>query len=115
MAENEIGPAPFPPVRLIDQDAPVTAAQLDEILQHAGAGVSLCVRYGKGHSNRGGYFFHARPSDDHRGWTLLDFERHAIAIVEADFLRRFINHCTGREFDNECFEFARNVVNLRSD
>lgn len=115
MAKNEIGQAPFSPVRLIDQDAPLTLAQLTKVLSTATDGVSLCIRYGSGPANRGGYFFHVKRSGAGNKWTLLDFERHEIASVSLDFLCRFINHCSGREFDYECLDFARNTINLRTD
>jgi hypothetical protein len=115
MAKNEIGPAPFSPVYVIDQDAPLTAVQLARILNERPAGISFCVRYEAGPEGRGGYFFHVQRTGQEHEWTLFDFEKHPIAEMGEDFLCRFVNHCSGRIFDEDCFDFARNKINLRSD
>jgi len=116
MPKNVIGSAPFPPVVLIDTGEPITCQKLLSIINKRADGVTLCVRYESGAEKRGGYFFHVhRSSTNNDLWSLLTFEKKHIADVPSAFLCRLINHCTGQMFNEECFSFCTNVINLRSD
>lgn len=116
MPRNIIGLAPFSPIVLIDIGEPITYQELLSILNKRADGVTLCVRYESGVEKRGGYFFHVRRlSTNNDLWSLLTFEKEHIADVPSAFLCRLINHCTGQIFDEECFSFCINVINLRSD
>lgn len=115
MAARVIGPPPFPPVIFIDRDDPVTVEFLRLIVEERPEGVTICVRYATGPAKRGGYFFHiAAEPDTPDHYTLIDFDKHPVATVPIDFLVRFINHCTGRQFDAAAFAFSESI-NFRQD
>lgn len=114
MARNVLGTVPFPPIQLVDQDEPIRIDKLRRLLGSRSKGISICVRYASGPKKRGGYFFHlccAKAPDGE--WEIRDFTGRLVETVDIEFLCRFINHCTGRQFDQECFEFVTHSVNLR--
>jgi hypothetical protein len=111
MPRNVIGNAPYP-VRTIDSDNPITFAQLADIVGTA-EGASICLRSATGHQNRGGYFFHFRPHEN--DFKLLDFVGHEVVRLSPEHLAKFINHASGRVFDEEMLIFSQSVVNLRQD
>lgn len=116
MAKNTIGPAPFPPVVTIDKDAPLTAADLNTAIHQRNGGVSLCVRYATGHEKRGGYFFHVRPlANELELFSLFDFEKRHLVDLEFEEVLRFINHLTGRVFDQATFDLCATELNFLTD
>jgi hypothetical protein len=114
--KNSLEGLPFPPLQRLDTDTPVTEEQVSSLLDHSPKGVSVCVRSVTGHQNRGGYFFHFRvlATDPHRV-EILNFERLVAASIEREKLARFINHCSGLQFDQEMFEVCQSVINFRLD
>ncbi len=116
MAKNTIGPAPFPPVVTIDKDASLTATDLRTVMHQRDGGVSVCVRYAAGHEKRGGYFFHIRPpAIGQDRFSLFDFEKRHLVDLEFDQLLRFINHSTGRIFDQATFDLCATELNFLTD
>jgi hypothetical protein len=116
MARNTIGPAPFPPVVTIDKDAPLTVADLKTAFDQRDGGVSICVRYASGHEKRGGYFFHIQPlANGQELYSLFDFEKRHLVDLEFDALLRFINHLTGRVFDQATFDLCATELNFLTD
>ena len=116
MAKNTIGPAPFPPVVTIDKDAPLTDAELRSALNQRNGGLSLCVRYATGHKKRGGYFFHIQPlANGHDDFSLFDFEKRHLVDLRFDEVLRFINHSTGRVFDQKTFDLCATELNFLTD
>lgn len=116
MAKNTIGPAPFPPVVTIDKDAPLAAADLRTVMHQRDEGVSVCVRYAAGHEKRGGYFFHIRPLEVGQDrFSLFDFEKRHLVDLGFDQLLRFINHSTGRVFDQATFDLCATELNFLTD
>jgi hypothetical protein len=116
MPKKELGEAPFPPVVIVDTASPISSEQLIETLRDRPDGVTICVRSDTGHENRGGYFFHLKPTDD----TLSDceihnFEQILVATLPLDKATAFVNHCTGLAFDEWSFQFCQSVVNFRLD
>lgn len=106
---------PFPPLRKIATDAPITEKQLAELLVASPAGVSLCVRSATGHDNRGGYFFHFRSVPNQTAIEIVNFEGiYALKLDHSD-LARFVNHCSGLGFDQGMFDLCQSVVNFRLD
>lgn len=116
MPKKELGEVPFPPVVRIDTATPISLEQLSEIMRTRVDGTTICVRSDTGHENRGGYFFHLRPTDN----TLSDceiynFERILVAILPLNRTTAFVNHCAGLAFDEWSFQFCQSVVNFRLD
>ena len=76
-------------------------------------GVSVCLVSQMGHDLRGGYFFHIRRLGD--GFEFLDFEgRRYVLFPDALECMTFINHVTGRVYDDEVWVRCRQL-NLRLD
>jgi hypothetical protein len=117
MPRNVIGEAPFPPLVLFDDDRLFAADDLRRIAEtRGGNGISVCIRYSEGPEKRGGYFFHFRPlPDDGNSFTLFDFERRELGTFSTVQLVRFINHCTGRKFDEDAFILCQTVLNFLKD
>lgn len=111
MPRNVIGEAPFA-VRTLDTDGPVTIDQITTAIRGQ-RGVSLCVRSANGPANRGGYFFHIKPSKG--GYLVCDFEKIPVDTFDGNTLARFVNHVSGRHFDNDMLLYCQSVVNFRQD
>jgi hypothetical protein len=112
VAKNVIGSSPFV-VQTIDTDEPLVESQIKKALGTK-RGVSLCVRAAKGPHKRGGYFFHIRRSTNN-SVTILDFENRDVVELTFEELARFVNHASGREFDDDMFQLCQSVINYRQD
>lgn len=97
---------------LVDQDEPITDKQLSALLKEDDR-LFLCIRSKKGNPQRGGYFFFIERSEEQ--WYLYDLERNYEGVFALERLVRFINHVSGRRFDEEILVFCQRVVNLRKD
>ena len=107
---------PFRPVVPFDTDGLFTMDDLEQVLVENPEGISLCLRYADGNEARGGYFFHFKASSTNKNvLTLLDFEDQKIANLEKPQLVALINHCSGRQYDEESFKFCQTTVNFRTD
>lgn len=116
MPKKELGDAPFPPVVRVDVATPVSLEQLSEILRERLDGVTICVRSATGHKDRGGYFFHLKPTDGSlESCKIYNFEKILVATLPLDKTTAFVNHCSGLAFDEESFLFCQTVVNFRLD
>lgn len=114
MAKNSIGQAPFPPVVLYDMKDLFSLAELTKIAAARPKGVSICLRYPDGPKGRGGYFFHFMPAKDGK-FAVYDFEKRHVATFSAVELVAFINHCTGRKFDEASFNLCQTELNFLKD
>ncbi len=112
MAKNVIGSSPFV-VQTIDTDGPLVESQITKALGTK-RGMSLCVRTATGPHKRGGYFFHIRRSTSNCV-TVLDFENTEVVELTFAELVRFVNHASGREFDEDMFQLCQTVINYRQD
>lgn len=113
---NVIGNCPFPPVRLFDQDRNFTVDDLEELAAERPQGATLCIRYPNGHRNRGGYFFHILPpKKSNNKYELYELNKTLIAEFTPTTLVSLINHCTGRQFDEESFVLCQTDLNFRRD
>lgn len=115
MPRNELKGLPFPPLRRLETDEPVTKAQLTQLLSKSPRGLSLCVRSRSGHENRGGYFFHLLPNRELTSCTLYDFEKTPVIDLKLSQAVALVNHCSGLLFSEECFDLCQKVVNFRQD
>ena len=116
MPRNLIGDPPFAPVLLFDENRDFTVDDLSRIARNRPNGVSICIRYPEGPPKRGGYFFHFAPVADQRDeFNLYDFERRLVAVFTAEALTVFINHCTGRRFDERSFTLCQKELNFLKD
>jgi len=116
MPRNVIGDPPFPPIVLFDESRDFTVNDLERISRERPDGVSICVRYPEGRENRGGYFFHFALSQERVGeFQVFDFERRPVKIFPAASLVEFINHCTGRRFDERVFVLCQTELNFLKD
>ena len=76
-------------------------------------GVSVCLVSQLGHDLRGGYFFHIRRLED--GFEFFDFDgRGFVRFPDGLECVTFINHVTGRVYDDEMWARCREW-NLRLD
>ena len=105
---------PFPPLVVVPAPGVVTWEWFEE---QVGArlqdGVSVCLVSKLGDDLRGGYFFHVRLLED--GFEFLDFEgRRYVLFPDAWECTTFINHVTGRVYDEEMWVRCRQL-NLRLD
>jgi hypothetical protein len=116
MPKKEFGEAPFPPVVKVETAEPIAVEQLSKLLQGRPNGVTLCVRSLTGHENRGGYFFHLKPTDKTLSeCEVYNFEKILVATLPLDKVVDFVNHCTGLAFDEWAYQFCQSVVNFRLD
>lgn len=114
MAQNPLGKTPFP-LRIIDTDRPVALGDLSKLVQSLKGAVTLCIRSEKGHAERGGYFFHIQSVPGQANFEIVDFGKTAICQLDGGQLVRFVNHVSGRQFDEEMLTFCQQTVNLRKD
>jgi hypothetical protein len=116
MPRNIIGKPPFPPVLLFDEDRDFILNDLLCIARERPRGVSICIRYPEGPPKRGGYFFHFAPRSD-RGteFEVYDFEKRPVKQFTAESLVKFINHCTGRKFDEPSLILCQTELNFMKD
>ena len=116
MPRNLIGDAPFPPVLLFDENREFTAIDLQYFAEERPGGVSICIRYPDGPEKRGGYFFHFSPCQGRAGeFNIYDFEKRLVKVFATDSLVAFINHCTGRKFDEASFILCQMELNFLQD
>ena len=116
MPRNLIGDPPFAPVLLFDENRDFTVDDLSRIARERPNGVSICIRYPEGPPKRGGYFFHVAPATDQGDeFNLYDFERRLVTVFTAEALVAFINHCTGRRFDERSFTLCQTALNFLKD
>lgn len=116
MPRNTLGAPPFPPVITFDADRKFTLHDLRDLLGKRPNGVSVCIRHSEGPRCRGGYFFHFAPkmkSPDEI--ELYDFEKILVWTFRPQGLVAFINHCTGRQFDEQSFVLSQTQLNFLSD
>ncbi|GIW90591.1 MAG: hypothetical protein KatS3mg109_1023 [Pirellulaceae bacterium] len=105
---------PYPPLILIQSDKPLTWHDLlPRICCRLGNGVSICLQTNAGHDNRGGYFFHFKKTSD--GFVFRTFDRpNVLTLSSEQEVVAFINHCSGRRYDQQMWEQAQ-LVNFRTD
>ena len=116
MRRNLIGEAPFPPVLLFDENRDFTLDDLLRVTTERPRGASLCIRYPEGPAKRGGYFFHFAPSPVRADeFAVYDFEKRLVNTFSAASLVAFINHCTGRKFDERSFILCQTELNFLKD
>lgn len=114
MAKNTIGPAPFPPVVTYDMEELFSVSELKKLAGQRPKGVTVCLRYPSGPKDRGGYFFHFVPLKEDR-FAIHDFERRRVIDLSTEELVSFINHCTGKKFDQRSFDLCQNELNFLKD
>jgi len=114
MPRNFIGDPPFAPIVFFDHDRVFTNQDLAEFVVERPEGISICIRYPAGPANRGGYFFHFRRAGNDE-FVLYDFERRFVKTFSAARLVAFINHCTGRVFDESSFVLCQTELNFLQD
>lgn len=111
MPRNTIGKSPFP-LQRIDKDELVTLSDIDATLGQQGR-ATICLRSATGPENRGGYFFNL--SKHSGGYDILDFEGNPVGVLTSEKIARFVNHVSGRLYDQEMFKYCQSVVNIRQD
>lgn len=111
MPRNIIGEPPFD-VLTIDSDVALNISDIEQAMEDR-TGVSVCVRSATGHERRGGYFFHIERAE--QDYNVFDFEKNLVGTLNPTDLMRFINHVSGRLFDQDMLTYCQSVVNLRQD
>lgn len=104
---------PFPPLTFIDTNDPITASQLQTVLNARAGRASICVRSGTGDEKRGGYFFHFAVHKEEVSVHLFDgSEKVRLTLSQAVEL---VNHCTGAVFSEEILQLFQRNLNFRED
>ena len=107
---------PFPPLRLFNENRDFTIEDLVEIANPRPEGASICIRYSDGPADRGGYFFHFAPvTAEANEFQLYDFEKRPLKKLSPQSIVAFINHCTGRRFDEPSFILCQTELNFLKD
>lgn len=105
---------PYPPLVVIESDGPITWDDLySRIHGRLEEGVSVCLITSHGRENRGGYFFHMKGSPERIEFSTFD-RTSVCSLPGGTSCALFINHVSGREFNQEMWEVCEKV-NLRSD
>lgn len=100
------------PLVIIDSDKPISIEQLADCFANRNC-ITLCMRSEEGHSQRGGYFFCI--SKNIGRFSLETIEGVFVDSFFIDTLVKFINHASGRLFDNEMLSYCQNTINFRVD
>ena len=102
------------PLVTIDTDLPICEEQVLNILESR-TGATLCVRSSQGHPKRGGYFFCISKGESEHLIKLETIEGVFIDTFSIPSLIKFINHASGRLFDEEMLSYCQQTVNFRAD
>ena len=113
MARNIIGPLPFT-LHTIDTDSEILQTELESIFSIYPQ-VSLCVRSQTGHPDRGGYFFHFEINPADNTVILYDITHTKIDTLSLENAVRFLNHASGRKYDEEMLRYCQSYVNFKQD
>ena len=113
MARNIIGSLPFT-LHTVDTDNEILPTELESIFLSYPQ-VSLCVRSQSGHTDRGGYFFHFEINPDDNTVNLYDITRTKIDTLSLENAIRFLNHASGRKYDEEMLRYCQSYVNFKQD
>lgn len=106
---------PYPPLICIQSDEPVTWERLFELVgERLREGVSICIQSERGVEKRGGFFFHVKHTDE--GYSFCTFDRTEVVLLSNETeCMTFINHVSGRMYDEEMWRLCNSQVNFRSD
>lgn len=106
---------PYPPLAILACTGCVSWAELQRAVgPQLRRGVSLCLISPSGPQDRGGYFFHVRSEDDHQ-FVFSTFDRRDVCtVVGTAQCAAFINHVSGRRYDEAMWLLSQRV-NLRND
>ena len=118
MPRNPLPALPFPPLGILEQDTPIQAHQIQDLLSTRDVGdrISLLLRSENGDPNRGGYYFHfTRSTLIETTYDLYDFQKRKVASLSEDDLVLLINHCSGRAYSERSYMICQNEINLRDD
>ena len=118
MPRNRLPALPFPPLAVLEQDTPLQAHQIRDLMSSRDAGdrISLLLRSKRGHPKRGGYYFHFTMSaPPENTYHLYDFQKHKVASLSEEDLVLLINHCSGRDYSERAYMICQNEINLRDD
>ena len=113
MARNIIGSLPFT-LYTIDTDNEILKTELESIFSRYPQ-VSLCVRSQSGPPDRGGYFFHFEINPNGNTVNLYDITHTNIDTLSLDTAVRFLNHASGRKYDEEMLRYCQSYVNFKQD
>lgn len=114
MAKKRFGRAPFR-VCTLDSDGLITRGELVGLLDDNEGSVTLCLRSAAGHGRRGGYFFHLKRTANPEEIELYDFGRTLIGAYDLDTMVSFVNHASGRRFDEKMLAKCLTEINFRSE
>jgi len=116
MPKKDLGKPPFPPLLIVDTSEPLTTDAISGLLTRRLNGASICVRQAEGDPKRGGYFFHLVPRNAAvEECEVYNFEGTLVATLSVDQVVKFMNHCSGLQFDDWAFSFSNSVVNFKLD
>ena len=113
MARNIIGSIPFA-LHIIDTDNEILQSEIENIFSTTPQ-VSICVRSQSGHTDRGGYYFHFEFNPDENTVNLYDITHTQIDTLPLETAVRFLNHASGRKYDEEMLRYCQSYVNFKQD
>lgn len=106
----------FPPLEILEAPEIVSWDWLNEKIGrrlNQGPGVSICIVSERGAPNRGGYFFHLARVSGCISFSTFDREN-VISFTDTGKCAAFINHVTGRKYDEEMWKECQRL-NLKAD
>lgn len=113
MPNFNLSQQPKYPIVKIDTNEAITVEQILSLFD-AAAGITLCIRSGSGHPDRGGYYFCIQKNDE-SSFSLETIEGVYVDKFNSDTLIKFINHASGRQFHADILEYCQNSINFRTD
>lgn len=113
MPNFDLSQQPQYPIVTKDTDVALTNVQVNSLFS-TNDSITLCVRSGSGHPNRGGYFFCINKTDT-SSFQLETIEGVYVDTFNLDTLVNFINHASGKRFNSELLDYCQNSINFRTD
>lgn len=113
MPNFDLSQQPQYPIITKDTDEALTSDQILSLFNYQN-NITLCIRSGSGHPNRGGYYFCIHKNNE-SSFELETIEGVYVDNFNLDTLVNFINHASGRKFNSELLDYCQNSINFRTD
>lgn len=113
MPNFDLSQQPQYPIVTKDTDIALNSDQILPLFKNEN-NITLCVRSGSGHPNRGGYYFCIHKNSN-CSFQLETIEGVYVDNFDLDTLVNFINHASGKKFNSELLDYCQNSINFRTD
>lgn len=113
MPNFDLSRQPQYPIKTLDTDNVIPSSQIASLLSNCHQ-ITLCVRSGNGHPNRGGYYFCISEKSANT-YDLETMEGVYIDTFSLEDLTTLINHASGKTFNQQMLDYCQNSINFRTD